>query len=38
MTALKAQGVPSLYLADQPYRLAEPEKLRAEIGAFIAAL
>jgi benzoyl-CoA reductase/2-hydroxyglutaryl-CoA dehydratase subunit BcrC/BadD/HgdB len=38
MAALRAAGIPSLYLKDQPYRIAAPDELKAQIGAFIATL
>jgi benzoyl-CoA reductase/2-hydroxyglutaryl-CoA dehydratase subunit BcrC/BadD/HgdB len=38
MRALKEQGIPSLYLAEQPYKISEPDALRRRIGEFVASL
>ncbi|MBU4317024.1 MAG: 2-hydroxyacyl-CoA dehydratase family protein [Proteobacteria bacterium] len=35
---LKENGIPSLYLKDQPYRIAEPEALKQRIAEFIQSI
>ena len=37
IAALAERGIPSLHLSEQPYRMAEPDGLRARISAFLAS-
>jgi benzoyl-CoA reductase/2-hydroxyglutaryl-CoA dehydratase subunit BcrC/BadD/HgdB len=36
--SLQANGIPSLYLAYQPYWSARPDELRASVGAFVSSI
>ena len=36
--ALEARGIPSLYLQEQPYRVADPGPVREQVSAFLATL
>jgi benzoyl-CoA reductase/2-hydroxyglutaryl-CoA dehydratase subunit BcrC/BadD/HgdB len=38
VAALEANGVPSLYLKQQPYRIEEPEPLREQVRQFVSSL
>jgi hypothetical protein len=38
VAALERNGIPSLYLNRQPYRIEDPEPLRAQIAHFVVSL
>jgi benzoyl-CoA reductase/2-hydroxyglutaryl-CoA dehydratase subunit BcrC/BadD/HgdB len=38
MEALKEKGIPSLYLQEQPYKIAEPDQIKSKLSSFVDSL